>query len=336
MKRISKLLPRVSKLLLGLLVASALSVLAAPQVSPQGIIVNPLPTDLQVETWVNKDPSGAGTSVYQIGENISLYAKVNQDAYVYLFNLNASGQIDLILPNPYDRSNLLKGGETRAFPPIGARYTLSISGPEGWDKVLAVASRQPLSLDQIADIRSGQARIQGEDNLARSLSIIVSPLPQRDWVSDAVSYRVVRGLAIQPQPPVVQPLPQPPVVVVPPTPQPPVMVVPPAPQPPLTILPQPSTFIVVAPIPGLRIVWEEKKAKEYTVDYQGGNSYHIYDYYHRDLLAKGWLRSDFDSKGSGRGSARLKLQGQYRKGNERMGLLVVGHRGQVEVTLYRD
>jgi hypothetical protein len=324
----------ISKLLLGLSVSSVLSAFAAPQVSPQGIIVNPVPTDLQVETWTNKDPGGTGNAIYQIGETISLYVKVNQDAYVYMFNVNASGSIDLILPNPYDRSNLLRAGETRAFPPIGARYSLTISGPEGWDKVLAVASRQPLSLDQIADIRSGQAKIQGEDNLARSLSIIVTPLPQRDWVSDAVSYRVVRGAATIPNPPVVQPLPQPPVVVVPPVPITPVAVVPPAP---VTVLPPaPSYFISVSPLPGLVITWENRKPSEYTIDYRGGNTLDIYDYYHRDLLTKGWLRVDFKGRGNSRSSGKSRLEGEYRKGNEKLGLLVVGQKGQVEVTLYRD
>ncbi|MER3556174.1 MAG: PEGA domain-containing protein, partial [Meiothermus sp.] len=52
-------------LALGLLGLSGLAT-AAPQLSPQSIIVNPVPTDLQVRTWVDKDPGKTGNPVYQI------------------------------------------------------------------------------------------------------------------------------------------------------------------------------------------------------------------------------------------------------------------------------
>jgi len=148
---------------------------AAPVLSPQGIIVNPVPTDLEVQTWVDRDPSGLGNSTYFFGDKIQIYTRVNQSAYVYLFNINADGQIDLILPNAFNPNNYLRAGETRVFPENGARYEFTISGPAGVDQVLAVASRTPLSLAQIADIRSGQMRVQGASNLARALSATLCP-----------------------------------------------------------------------------------------------------------------------------------------------------------------
>lgn len=174
---------------------------AQPRISPQGIIVNPVPTDLQVNTWVDKDPSGSGSPTYTIGENIILYVQVNQDAYVYLFNINADGKIDLILPNNLSRDNLLRAGETRAFPPPGANYRFTISGPEGRDQVLAIASKQQLSLADIADVERGQVRVQGAENLARALSIVVTPVPQQSWVSDVATYWVGRPQTPPPPPP---------------------------------------------------------------------------------------------------------------------------------------
>jgi len=70
---------RIFPMTIGLFLAGAL---AAPQLSPQGIIVNPVPTDLQVRVWVDKDPSKTGNPVYQIGERIQVSVQVNQDAYV--------------------------------------------------------------------------------------------------------------------------------------------------------------------------------------------------------------------------------------------------------------
>lgn len=116
------------KLLLAVL---GLGAALAQEINPQGIIVNPVPTDLEVQVWVDKDPAKRGNAVYRIGESIYIYVRVNQDAYVYLFNINADGRIDPILPNPYERDNFLRAGETRRFPPEGARYRYTITGPEG-------------------------------------------------------------------------------------------------------------------------------------------------------------------------------------------------------------
>ncbi|WP_299427739.1 PEGA domain-containing protein [uncultured Meiothermus sp.] len=183
---------------IGLLLSSM--VLAAPELSPQGIIVNPVPTDLQVRVWVDKDPGKTGNPVYQIGERIRVSVQVNQDAHVYIFSVKSTGEIGLILPNALDQNNFLRGGETRIFPPAaGARYTLDVGGPEGQDRVLAVASRQPLSLAQIANIQTGQVSVQGADNLARALSIVVTPLPQQDWVSN-VAFFIVGRAAVTPVP----------------------------------------------------------------------------------------------------------------------------------------
>ncbi|WP_018110681.1 PEGA domain-containing protein [Thermus igniterrae] len=175
-----------------LLAAWVLGMALAQQISPQGIIVNPVPTDLQVRVWVDKDPGKRGQAVYQVGEPIYIYVNVNQDAYVYLFNINADGRIDPILPNAFERDNFLRAGETRRFPPEGGRYRYTVTGPEGEDRVLAVASKRPLSLQEILDVERSQVRVQGAEGLARALSIVIEPLPPRDWVTDVARYVVGR------------------------------------------------------------------------------------------------------------------------------------------------
>lgn len=121
---------RIFSTTLGLLLAGA--ALAAPELSPQRIVVNPVPTDLQVRVWVDKDPGKTGNPVYQPGERIQVSVQVNQDAYVYIFSVKANGEIGLILPNAFDQNNLLRAGETRTYPPAtGARYVLEVAGPEG-------------------------------------------------------------------------------------------------------------------------------------------------------------------------------------------------------------
>ncbi len=184
-------------LLLALLLGGA--AMAQATISPQGIIVNPAPGDLAVTVWVDKDPGRSGNAVYKIGEPIRISVKVNRDAYVYLFNVNADGSIDLILPNAYDRNNRLRAGEVRTYPPKGARYEFTITGPEGENYVLALASLRPLSLGEIADVRSGRMNLKGLRKLSQTLSIIVRPVPNREWATDAIRYYV--GRRVPPPPP---------------------------------------------------------------------------------------------------------------------------------------
>ncbi|GIW29941.1 MAG: hypothetical protein KatS3mg071_0115 [Meiothermus sp.] len=167
--------------LLGLALGQALT--------PKSIIVNPAPPpDLQVRVWVDKDPNKTGNPVYQFGENIQISVQVTQPAYVYLFSVRATGEISGILPNAFEQENFLQAGEVRTFPGLGAPYTFTVEGPAGQDRVLAVASRRPLDVSEIVDIQTGRARIQGEGNLARALSIVVTPIPANDWVTDEAYY----------------------------------------------------------------------------------------------------------------------------------------------------
>lgn len=169
----------------------ALGSLALGQrIDPQRIIVNPVPTDLQVRVWVDKDPSKSGAPVYQVGENIRVSVQTNQDAYVYLFGVLPSGDIDLILPNPYDQDNFIRANEVATFPPVGARYTFDVTPPFGESVVLAVASRTPLDLSRVYDIANNRALVNGRQELGQAMAIVVEPLPDQDWVSDVAFYYV--------------------------------------------------------------------------------------------------------------------------------------------------
>ncbi|RJF71799.1 DUF4384 domain-containing protein [Deinococcus cavernae] len=172
--------------------------LASPaKITAQSIIVNPVETKLNVDVWVNKDASGKQNPVYAKGENVSVGIKTNQDAYVYLFNVNANGEIDLFFPNNYEESNFVKAGVTRVFPGDGQKYTFTVGGPNGQDKVLALASTKQLTLDDIATFAGqqgfAQVKVKGQENLAKALSIIVNPLPADGWVTDVAQFRVGRA-----------------------------------------------------------------------------------------------------------------------------------------------
>lgn len=190
---------------------------AAPVISAQSIIVNPVQTAVNVRVWTDRDSSGNQTPNYLPGERIRLYTSVNQDAYVYLFNVDPQGQVDLILPNRYaGGANFLKANTTKVFPDAQDGFTFDIAAPYGLNKVLAVASSTPLNLDQIATFKAGQnsfatVNVQGQQQLAQALSIVVNPVPQNTWTSDTAYYNVAQPAVATPvrpvQPAPVRPLP---------------------------------------------------------------------------------------------------------------------------------
>jgi Domain of unknown function (DUF4384)/PEGA domain len=158
-------------------------------VSPQSIVVNPRPT-FSVEVFNDKDPSGNGAPSYQIGEAISIGVRVSEAAYVYVFDIKSTGEVQQILPNRYDadgQNNYVQAGQTKYFPPQGARYAFTIDGPNGLDKVIAVASRSQLDTSQLASFSSdpnfASSNI-GEAGFAQTFSIVVTPVAQNDWVTD--------------------------------------------------------------------------------------------------------------------------------------------------------
>ena len=163
--------------------------------NPQTIIVNPKPS-FEVEVFVDKDLSGLHKPKYYIGENISIGVRVSEASYVYLFDVRPNGEIHQILPNHLDiqgKNNYLFAGETKYFPPKNANYTFMIDGPRGLEKVIAVASKQPLDTRSLARFESGEffaSSRSDEKNFAQTLSIVVNPLPQNEWVTDTAAFRV--------------------------------------------------------------------------------------------------------------------------------------------------
>ncbi len=161
------------------------------EVNPLGIVVNPRP-QFTVDLQLNRP----GTPTYQPGELISFTVSPTADAYIYLFNVRSDGQIVQILPNQVDqegRNNFVRANETKAFPPRGAGYQFEVTTPYGLDKVIAVASRDPLDTSTLASFQSGEqfaTSSLGESGFARALGIVVTPVPSGNWVTDTEHFYV--------------------------------------------------------------------------------------------------------------------------------------------------
>jgi hypothetical protein len=183
------------QMILAIFLIASLSLAQQVVTDAARIVINPIPS-FNVEVFVNKNPSGDQTPDYAVGEAISVGVRVSENAYVYLFNVRSNGEVQQLIPNRYDRegqNNYLTAGQTKYFPPSGARYSFNVEGPRGFDKIIAVASKTQLDTRQLADFTSDPSFASstiGESGFANSFSIVITPVPQNDWVTDTVSYYI--------------------------------------------------------------------------------------------------------------------------------------------------
>lgn len=177
---------------------------AAPMLSAKSIIVNPIPAEITAKLWLDRDPSGISIPKYQPGQQAKISVLVNKDSYVYVFNVDPAGTVDMIVPNRFTgEAAFVKGNSVRTFPASGEAYTLDIAQPYGVNKVLVIASLKPLNMTEIASFKNTQdvfatvaPSIQGQGRLAQALSIVVNPvqkpIPQSSWNAASVWYNVAR------------------------------------------------------------------------------------------------------------------------------------------------
>jgi PKD repeat protein len=107
------------------------------QEQPLGIIVEP--KELEIDVWVDKE-------VYLVGDEVRIFFKVNQDAYVYMINIDAAGMTRLVFPNRFSQDNFVRAGE-HVLPEPGKPYRFVVVPPAGTEFIQAIASTEPLELD---------------------------------------------------------------------------------------------------------------------------------------------------------------------------------------------
>jgi len=142
-----------------LLVGIGLGALAQ-EPSPLGLIPQPVP-GLSVAIWTEK-------AQYYVGETARFFVYLSQPAYLYVFDIEPTGHIRLIFPNPYS-PNPWKPAGTHAFP--DGNYVLRVTPPSGREALQAVACLTPIPVPMGTesdpfpllgpDPQSGRAQILG-------------------------------------------------------------------------------------------------------------------------------------------------------------------------------
>jgi Domain of unknown function (DUF4384) len=116
---------------------------------------------------------------YASGEAVKLRVKVNEDAYVAVFNVGASGKVTQLFPNKLQKNQLIKAKHDTQIPPSNSSVAIKVSGETGAELIKVYASDKPLKIRQEEDDK-GQMFLSvqgGVETLVRDLSVTDSGKP---------------------------------------------------------------------------------------------------------------------------------------------------------------
>lgn len=122
-----------------LLFGTAVGVFALGQAGapalPQGLIPVPAEPGIQVSLETTK-------ATYAPGDALRLTFTLSREAYVYLYNLTANGEVKLLVPNRFLQDPRFAAGK-HTLPTAG--WVLRVTEPEGIEYLQLVATDRPLS-----------------------------------------------------------------------------------------------------------------------------------------------------------------------------------------------
>ena len=93
---------------------------------------------LAVSVWVDRDDA-----VYSPGENLFVYFSSNQGCYLAVYNVEQGGGVNRLFP-PDGDDGWIRGGQTYQLPSQSSDYDYVVSGPEGVETIVTMASRERL------------------------------------------------------------------------------------------------------------------------------------------------------------------------------------------------
>ena len=102
------------------------------------------PNRIPVDAWINKKDLNAN-----IGDQLSVFVKPRQDAYITILNVGSSGKTIVLYSNHFQRDAKVKAGTTVRIPSRDSKWQITVGGPRGVDLIKVIASRKPLTLKEL-------------------------------------------------------------------------------------------------------------------------------------------------------------------------------------------
>ncbi|MEO0215936.1 MAG: DUF4384 domain-containing protein [candidate division WOR-3 bacterium] len=135
---------------------------------------------LNVDVWFNKDEP-----IYYPGEKLKVFFKANKDCYIAVYDIEVGGRETLLFPQPGDKG-LVHANQVYELPPEDADFDYEITGPEGTERIVVLASQK--SLPKLEELGGGVIKEEIEINIEEpepaKLRIISTPRRCRIYIED--------------------------------------------------------------------------------------------------------------------------------------------------------
>jgi hypothetical protein len=140
-------------------------------------------TELEISLWTDQD-----NAIYHGGDLLTIYFTANQGCYLAVYNVEQGGGVTQLFPLQGD-DGWIRGGQTYQLPPEYADYDYRVSGPEGVETIIAVASqdRLPALDDEGSDIVTEVIDIQIQEPEPAELIIVSDPRNCRIYITEVDS-----------------------------------------------------------------------------------------------------------------------------------------------------
>jgi len=137
--------------------------------------------DFKVKTWADK---GEG-AIYKQGESIQFHFRTNKDGYIYLYHMDAAGQVKMLFPNRYNQDNRVKANQVYTVPDETMNFELTITPPFGAEMVKTVASLQPLkNIDIKTETDFKNIGKIGEVNVREIITRSIEAVPKEGYTEN--------------------------------------------------------------------------------------------------------------------------------------------------------
>ena len=135
---------------------------------------------LNVELWVDREDA-----TYYPTENLKVFFRANEDCFVSVYNIEGGGRVTPLFP-PETEDGWIEAGVIYELPPESEDYDYVISGPEGIETIIALASRERLPTldDETPDVVSEVIEIYIKEPESAKLRIITTPERCRIYIID--------------------------------------------------------------------------------------------------------------------------------------------------------
>ena len=87
-------------------------------------------------------------SVFRVGDIITYSFESKKPCYLVILNLTSDGELVQIFPNKFHASAFIQTGKTYNIPGEDADISLSVTGPPGTDRLIALTSEMPFDIFQ--------------------------------------------------------------------------------------------------------------------------------------------------------------------------------------------